>query len=89
MSDYTGSISKSVTLGTSARFLFPCRVTYSQIPGIRMWKSPGVGDIILLTILPSLTTKDSYLFHMQNTFTLSQVALNSQPLTASANPELH
>ena len=35
-SDYTGSVSVSVTLIPSVKFLFPCKVTHSLIPGVKV-----------------------------------------------------
>ena len=56
-SDWTGStqiakgnpsISRSLTLITSAKSLLPSKIMYSQILGIRVWTS--LGSIILPTI---------------------------------------
>jgi len=87
-SDYTGSVSVSVTLIPSVKFLFPCKVTHSLIPGVRVRISMG-GNYSIHHIFHSLTLKDSCLPQMQNTFTPSQDPLNSQPITASANPKLY
>lgn len=53
--DYVGSTCitqndlEILSLTTSSKSLVPCKVTYSQVPGISMWTS--LGGIILLTPL--------------------------------------
>lgn len=47
--DYLLNI-KIFTLITSAKSLFPWKVTYSQVPGIRMWTYFGGGETTLLPI---------------------------------------